>query len=316
MLDPAAAADAIRSRAVAGAGTGCGSGLVNLKHQLGRDELRGSAAGAHTMSAADLEAASWIDYHYCPTKPDTTKPYRARGAGFEQQISRAAVYANAAAVPSVSSGLETGDVDAGVYDPKPHLAVWPAAVAAGFTTAAKHMAIVKPPAAKQAAAPAAALAVAMSAKAAATSGSGRLAAVGTAGTPIDVVLKAGGLPGPAQTEAITSSSTPGLLGQQQNTKTPAALASASSAALSTAVCGTRSSSLLGGEFHQTVEVAACVAEGASHQNLAALAGPQHQHLDSGIDQQHQQLRRQKLQLLKQHRRSKLSKSTHQQWQEG
>jgi hypothetical protein len=76
-LDAAAAADAVRCRAVAGAvssGFGAGAGFINLQRQLGREELRGSAAGINVLSAADVEAASWIGYYMDPRRPDAHKP--------------------------------------------------------------------------------------------------------------------------------------------------------------------------------------------------------------------------------------------------
>lgn len=137
-LDAAAAADAVRSRAIAGAvGSGTHStGLINLQLQLGRAELRGSAAGVDVVSAADADAAAWIGFYTDPRRPDVQKPRLPGAVGFERQLSRAAVGANAAAAAAPEVGKETGDVDGGVYQPR-LAAVWPAAAAAGFTSAAR-----------------------------------------------------------------------------------------------------------------------------------------------------------------------------------
>jgi hypothetical protein len=107
-----------------------------LQRQLGREELRGSAAGTNVVSAADIEAASWIGVYQDPKKPEVCKPRVPGVLGFERQLSRAAVAANAAAVAVLELGKETGDVDAGVYEPR-LAAVWPAAAVAGFTSAAR-----------------------------------------------------------------------------------------------------------------------------------------------------------------------------------
>jgi hypothetical protein len=147
-LDAAAAADAVRSRAIAGAvgsGFGVGAGFINLQRQLGREELRGSAAGTSVLSAADVEAASWIGYYMDHRRPDAQKPRVPGVLGFEQQLRRAAVAANAAATAAPEAGKETGDVDGGVYEPRLG-AVWPAAAAAGFTSAARPAAVVAAPA--------------------------------------------------------------------------------------------------------------------------------------------------------------------------
>lgn len=142
-LNPTAAADAVRSRAIAGSVVGfegVGSpwrGLVNLECQLGRDEVRGSVAGAGVASAADLEAASWRDYINPSKGLGMTHSSGARVIRFDKQLSRFAARANAAAEPEQQQGLETGDLDGGVYQPRPAAAVWPAAAAAGFGSAAR-----------------------------------------------------------------------------------------------------------------------------------------------------------------------------------
>jgi hypothetical protein len=110
--------------------------LINLQRQLGREELRGSAAGTSVLSTADVEAASWIGYYVDARRHNVQKPRAPGVLGFERQLSRAAVAANAAAAAAPEAGKETGDVDGGVYEPRLG-AVWPAAAAAGFTSAAR-----------------------------------------------------------------------------------------------------------------------------------------------------------------------------------
>lgn len=143
-LNPAAAADAIRSRAIAGSVVGFDhsisnprQGLVNLHCQLGRDDVRGSAAGDYVVSAADVEAASWRDYINPGKGMQMTNPVAARALGFEKQLSRLAAYRITAAVPECTAGVDTDDIDAGVYEPKPAKAVWPAAAAAHFGSAVR-----------------------------------------------------------------------------------------------------------------------------------------------------------------------------------
>lgn len=146
-LDPAAAADALRSRTIAGSAGGFagisshGKGLVNLDWQLGRHDVRGSAAGANVKSAADVEAASWRGYVNPDSGMAISKPANIRLLPFDKQSNRLAQRANAASVAGQQRGLETGDLDGGVYNPRPAAAVWSTVAAGRFGTAAKGTAI-------------------------------------------------------------------------------------------------------------------------------------------------------------------------------
>jgi hypothetical protein len=144
-IDPAAAADAVRARAACGLG-----GPVSITKQLGREELRGGAASGAVMSAADAEEASWRGF--CMPNLQLVKP-RPQGSGglaaagaasrnapagvsFANQLGRLPAVSTGWTA-AVTAGHETGDVDAGLYDPRHEVAVWPTAAAAHFTFASR-----------------------------------------------------------------------------------------------------------------------------------------------------------------------------------